>query len=432
MAVATKKNKYNLTDSANMLRGLASGDKSKQVDANGDGKMNLSDVSTMMKFTAGWSPEAAMDPYKGKEVTPGDYGKSQEYLLGKVVNREPFEFSGTESPIYQAYAKQYKREGDLAAKDTLSKVSARTGGVPSSYAVTATAAQQNQYAGALADKIPELYEMEYNQYAADAERDRADLNTLLGVKNNDLSYAGTLAEYGDLSGLKGMGVDTSKIEKDTLLEDALIKAQYGDYSGLSALEFDTSYLESNRDREDAEYYMTMYQNTGDVRYLKMIDPNIDLTKILEQDKWTEAERKGALGDYSGYDALGVDTSYAKNIQNKSLSSGSGVSDTDSFGYTDSDHSIMAIKVSLGANYWDASVWDYCRNVYGMDPIDVYYAGEITDDNGTESKDDDTSTGKEFYDILVEVLDDLGIVQTVIPPDRWSTLKDYSRKFVLDK
>jgi len=543
MATSTK-TKYNLKDANKMIKSLSSGTNlHHQVDANNDGRKDNTDVETIMKFAAGWSPKDAMDPYKGREVSPSEYGSKQEYLLGKVTDRQPFSFSGTDSPLYKAYAKQYKREGDLAAKDTLSKVSARTGGVPSSYAVTATAAQQNQYAGALADKIPELYEMEYNQYAADAERDRADLSTLMGVKSQDMSDAYNAASVGDYSKLQGMDVDTSKLKENDALETAMQKFQlfgdesdlvalgydptylyemrgretadwkagygdytdlegmdvdtsklkddyartiadwkagYGDTSGAKALGVDTSYMDKTQSQairdNDASYAITMYNTTGDLKYLEAMGADtgyikqgrdldyalqaasygdykylnamgIDTSKLARDENWNRALTMAEMGDYSGLRAFGLDTSAIEESKawdkamnaaeygdyaplkalgvNTEYLESSQAFETEynqtqldqlkgSSKYTDEDHAAANITLAMGPNYWDDSFKEYTRSVYGMEPIDLYYYAQAYDEEGK-------ATGVTYYDAVSSALDEKGYNFKILTEDEWDKM-----------
>ena len=67
-------------------------------------------------------------------------------------------------PVYQAYRDQYTRGAQQAMEDTLGQVSARTGGLASSYATQAAQAGYNQQMQALGDVIPTLYQDAYNRY----------------------------------------------------------------------------------------------------------------------------------------------------------------------------------------------------------------------------------------------------------------------------
>ena len=73
-------------------------------------------------------------------------------------------------PVWQAYQKQYRREGQRAMQDALGRYAAMTGGVPSSYAMTAASQAGDYYAAQLSDKLPELYDNAYTRYLREYER----------------------------------------------------------------------------------------------------------------------------------------------------------------------------------------------------------------------------------------------------------------------
>ena len=57
------------------------------------------------------------------------YGGQEGYraLLDKIVNREGFSYDHEKDPVWSAYAKAYRREGDRAVEDTLAAASAALG-----------------------------------------------------------------------------------------------------------------------------------------------------------------------------------------------------------------------------------------------------------------------------------------------------------------
>ena len=140
----------------------------------------------------------------------GSYGRESEYqaALDAVVNRPGFSWSKETDPVYGAYKKTYLREGQRAAADTLGQAAAMTGGVPSSYAVTAAQQAGNNYAAALADKVPELYDAAYQRYRQEGQ-DRLDLLSVLGADRQQ-SFDNQLAERQYKDGL-------SQQEKDNAL-----------------------------------------------------------------------------------------------------------------------------------------------------------------------------------------------------------------------
>lgn len=136
-------------------------------------------------------------------------------VLDRIVNREPFEYDQKEDPQYSAFRKAYLREADRAREDTLAKVSANSGGTPSSFAVTAAQQAGDYYVGQLNDQLPVLQQNAYQRYLNGLN---ADINAL-EVLANDRSF-----DYSAY--LK---------EQEKLAQAAELMAGKGDYSRLAAL-----------------------------------------------------------------------------------------------------------------------------------------------------------------------------------------------------
>lgn len=111
------------------------------------------------------------------------YGSQIDAMLNAVLNRGPFSYNKDEDPLYQQYKESYTRAGNRAMQDTLAQVSARTGGLASSYGTSASQQTYNNYMAQLADKVPELYQMAYDMYLDEIAQKRADLDMLMGVDN---------------------------------------------------------------------------------------------------------------------------------------------------------------------------------------------------------------------------------------------------------
>lgn len=85
-------------------------------------------------------------------------------LVQQYQNPEPFQYDYESDPLYQNYLESYSRQGKTAMNDTLAQVSARTGGLASSYAGQAAQQAYDSYLSKAADKIPELYNLRYNEW----------------------------------------------------------------------------------------------------------------------------------------------------------------------------------------------------------------------------------------------------------------------------
>ena len=68
----------------------------------------------------------------------------QDYLARRDA-MGPFNYDYASDPLYQNYARQYTNAGKRAMEDTLAQVSARTGGLASSYAGSAAQQAYNRY-----------------------------------------------------------------------------------------------------------------------------------------------------------------------------------------------------------------------------------------------------------------------------------------------
>lgn len=123
------------------------------------------------------------------------YSSMIDDLVNKAINRQPFQYDPATDPAYQAYAKQYLRLGDEAGRDTLADVSAQTGGIASSYAVTASQQARNAYNQALTDKIPSLMETAYNKYRNEYNDTLAGIGTLQGLDDSAYGRFSTDRQY---------------------------------------------------------------------------------------------------------------------------------------------------------------------------------------------------------------------------------------------
>ena len=113
------------------------------------------------------------------------YDDTIQDLLGQIVNRKDFSYDPENDQLYSQYRKQYAREGQRATQDALGAAAAASGGIPSSYAVSAASQAGDYYASQMTDKIPELYQLAYNKYMNDYNMKLSDLGAVQGAEKND-------------------------------------------------------------------------------------------------------------------------------------------------------------------------------------------------------------------------------------------------------
>lgn len=160
-------------------------------------------------------------------------------MLDLILNRKPAQYNAATDPAAQAARKAAARNARAVTQDTMGQFAGMTGGVPSTAAVSAAAQAGNQAMAQGADKVAELEQMYldrynretqdmYNAYGAlqqaegDAYNRQMQEQQWAYQKEQDakaqadaeyqkqLAMAQLKASYGDLSGLKALGVDTSK------------------------------------------------------------------------------------------------------------------------------------------------------------------------------------------------------------------------------
>lgn len=193
--------------------------------------------------------------YEAAPTYTSRYQSQIDDLTRQILNREAFSYDPEKDPTYQQYKESYTRSGERAMQDTMGQVSARTGGLASSYAGSAAQQTYDNYMGALADKIPELKQLAYSMYQDEGNTQRANLEMLVALEQGDYAkYADLLAQYNtDRSFDYGVHRDNISDERyedetaynretykdETEYNRALAKAQTlaagGDFSGYKAL-----------------------------------------------------------------------------------------------------------------------------------------------------------------------------------------------------
>lgn len=146
------------------------------------------DGSEYIKLGTGASPAKADTSWLDK-LGDSNYNYDQSgqisAKLDALLNRTPFSYDAASDPLYQQYRKQYTREADRSAEDVLGKAAVMTGGMPSTAAVAASQQASDYQMSQMTDKIPELQQLAYSMYQDGLNADRADLNTLIGLENNN-------------------------------------------------------------------------------------------------------------------------------------------------------------------------------------------------------------------------------------------------------
>ena len=294
--------------------------------------------------TGTWSGTAAVPDFtyeNASDYVSGWDGVIKD-LASQILNRPAFSYDYAQDPLYQQYKESYTREGQRAMQDTLGEVSARTGGLASSYAATAAQQANNYYMQQLNDKIPELQQLAYDMWLNEGNTDRANLEMLLGLENQD--YSRWRDQVGDSRyenewnyGLYQDSLSNSRYEQEQQynrqLAAAGIMAEAGDFSGYAQL-----------------WNLTPEQTQ------RLVDNYAKQQQLTEQEAARDlAGWYAQYGDFSKLKEMGVNTAYLEQERYSSLyggrggggSGGSGSGETEEEAYV----SAYDKMYSLGITDW---------------------------------------------------------------------------------
>lgn len=254
-------------------------------------------------------------------------------MLELILNRKPHSYDAKNDPAAQAARKQAARNAQAATRDTLGQHAGLTGGVPSTAAVSAAAQAGNAALAQGADRVAELEQMSWQRYQQEGQ-DLYDAYGMLRGQEQDareqerydqqwqyqqgrdqvadqryqeeqayqkeqdaynrewneqqrdysreqaeyekrLAMAQLRAAYGDLGGLKELGVDTSKYQSGGSGNPGSYRNPGGiDKSGDPVDPGDPGLLTEEQNNEALAYLLSRYH---------------DMT--MSQSEWAEEEAR---------------------------------------------------------------------------------------------------------------------------------------------
>ena len=150
------------------------------------------------------------------------YDQQLKDLYDQITNAKPFEYNANDDAMYQAYKDRYVELGQQAMKDTMGQAAALTGGYGSSYGQAVGQQQYDQYMLGLNDKASELYQMAYQRYQDDANRQLQNYQLMGDLADRD---------YQQWSDAYSRGASAYALAGD----EAAARATYGDFSGYADL-----------------------------------------------------------------------------------------------------------------------------------------------------------------------------------------------------
>ena len=213
------------------------------------------------------------------------YGERVNTLLDSVTKQQPFQYDYNQDPAYQAYRKEYLRNGQRATQDTMAAAATMTGGRPSSYAATAAAQAGSNYAAQLSDKVPELYQQAYNRYLQqyqnqlqqaqlyqnqqqyDFNRYNQGIQNMMAARAQEIGIAESHRDFDYRQRQDRIQNLQQQQAQDwsRFMQQAQMALSVGDYKQLEAMGFDTSRSDFGNQVSMAQI---IAQVTGDTSYLR--------------------------------------------------------------------------------------------------------------------------------------------------------------------
>ena len=143
---------------------------------------------------------AAADLKNWQQNRPGKYESTYqgriEDLIGQLLERNSFQYSYAQDPLYRQYAQLYTQNAANASADAAAQAAALTGGYGSSYAASVAQQAYQQQIGALSEAIPTLYRLALDTYTGGGEELVTKLDQLGAREQNDQNlYNNELADY---------------------------------------------------------------------------------------------------------------------------------------------------------------------------------------------------------------------------------------------
>lgn len=136
------------------------------------------------------SPYGQPFTYENAPSFTDKYTQQLDALTQQYLTRDPFDYDYTQDPRWQAYKKEYTREGRRATEDAMGQYAAMTGGMPSTAAVTAAQQAGDYYNARMTDKIPELYDAAYQMWLNEGDQQLQGINLLRGLRGDDQDWYG--------------------------------------------------------------------------------------------------------------------------------------------------------------------------------------------------------------------------------------------------
>ena len=115
------------------------------------------------------------------------YAEQLKQTIADIQNSSWSGWDKNNDPSYQALRKEYLREADRTAEDTLARYAQNTGGIAGSQAITAASQAADYQKAKLSDAIPTLHDNAYSRYLSELQNKQNVAGLLMNAESQEQS-----------------------------------------------------------------------------------------------------------------------------------------------------------------------------------------------------------------------------------------------------
>ena len=217
------------------------------------------------------------DSKKCSSAVPSTTSRSDamNLLLSDLQKPSSFTYNPQSDPLYKNYKEQAERSAKNVSEDVMAQAAAMTGGMPSSYAVSAASQAASRQMQQADNMIPELYRLALDKYNAERSDKYKQLGVLMDLDNTEYNrgvYADKVAYSRGRDAL-----DDERYDEETAYNRGIYADETAYNRGIYADE-----TEYNRGvyADETEYNRGVYADEVE-RQRNLEDMDIERTKGLD-------------------------------------------------------------------------------------------------------------------------------------------------------
>lgn len=171
------------------------------------------------------------DSKKVSSAVPSTTSRSDamNLLLSDLQKPSSFTYDPQSDPLYKNYKEQAERSAKNVSEDVMAQAAAMTGGMPSSYAVSAASQAASRQMQQADNMIPELYRLALDKYNAERSDKYKQLGVLMDLDNTEYNRGRDALDderYAEETAYN-RGIYDDEVERQRYLEDEDIKRTKG-------------------------------------------------------------------------------------------------------------------------------------------------------------------------------------------------------------